>query len=155
MSTISAKWMKAQNITSSFSKRENIRRNPCNRRNRRSTSFRRLYISLSYFHGLRRLLLGGTTGTRSRSNTICRVSFPSWALSINTLQTPCGRSSPQLASSLRPSGPSLAWPGEREKSSAIRALAGIKWILVVQPPRDFPMDCPPFFLTHLFHLDGP
>jgi hypothetical protein len=46
-STMSAKWMNAANITSSLSKREKMRRKPLRRRNSRSTSFLRLYISRS------------------------------------------------------------------------------------------------------------
>ena len=46
-STMSAKWMKAANITSSLSNREKMRRKPLRRRNSRSTSFLRLYISRS------------------------------------------------------------------------------------------------------------
>ena len=39
--------MNPKKSTSSFSKREKMRRNPFNRRNSRSTSFRLLYISRS------------------------------------------------------------------------------------------------------------
>ena len=42
--TIKAKWMKAVNMTSSFSNLEKMRRNPLSRRNNRSTSLRLLYI---------------------------------------------------------------------------------------------------------------
>ncbi len=76
-STMSAKLMKAMNITSSFSKREKMRRKPFRRRNNRSTSFRRLYISRSYSQGATRVLSGGTTGMKPKSSASCRVSLPS------------------------------------------------------------------------------
>ncbi len=75
-STISAKLIKARNITSSFSNREKMRRKPLRRRNRRPTSFLRLYIFRSFSHGSRRFLLGGTTGMKPRSSASCRVSSP-------------------------------------------------------------------------------
>ncbi len=37
---------------------------------------------------------------------------------------------------------------------AVLASAAIIWIFVVQPPRDLPMDCGPFFLVPLFRPDG-
>jgi len=46
-STISAKWIKARNMTSSFSNLEKIRRKPLRRRNSRSISFRRRYMARS------------------------------------------------------------------------------------------------------------
>ena len=50
-SKMSANEMNPRKITSSFSKRENMRRNPFNRRNSLSISLRLLYISRSYSHG--------------------------------------------------------------------------------------------------------
>src|SRR5256885_1192503 len=50
-STISAKHRKAEKTTSSFSKREKIRRKPFKRRNSRSISLRFLYSSRSYPRG--------------------------------------------------------------------------------------------------------
>ena len=61
---MSAKWMKAVNITSSLSKREKILLKPLSRRNNRSISLRRRYMTRSYCHGLTRLCLGGTTGRK-------------------------------------------------------------------------------------------
>ena len=48
---MSANEMNPRKITSSFSKREKMRRNPFNRRNSLSISLRLLYISRSYSHG--------------------------------------------------------------------------------------------------------
>ena len=49
-SKMSANEMNPRKITSSFSKREKMRRNPFNRRNSLSISLRLLYISRSYSH---------------------------------------------------------------------------------------------------------
>ena len=73
---MSAKWMKAVNITSSLSKREKILLKPLSRRNNRSISLRRRYMTRSYCHGLTRPCLGSTTGVNPSSNTNCRVSPP-------------------------------------------------------------------------------
>ena len=51
ISKMSVNEMNPRNITSSFSKREKMRRNPFNRRNSLSISLRLLYISRSYSHG--------------------------------------------------------------------------------------------------------
>ena len=83
--------MNPRNITSSFSKREKMRRNPFRRRNRRSTSLRRLYISRSYSQGLRRVLFGGTTGAKPRSSANWRVRSSSYARSITSAGLPDGR----------------------------------------------------------------
>ena len=82
-STISAKLMNAMNMTSSFSNREKMRRNPFRRRNSRSISLRRVYRARSYSHGATRLGWGGTTGMYPRSTASCRVSSPSYARSIS------------------------------------------------------------------------
>ena len=50
-SKMSANEMNPRKITSSFSKREKMRRNPFSRRNSLSISLRLLYISRSYSHG--------------------------------------------------------------------------------------------------------
>ena len=50
-SKMSANEMNPRKITSSFSKREKMRRNPFNRRNSLSISLRLLYTSRSYSHG--------------------------------------------------------------------------------------------------------
>src|SRR3990170_7485021 len=66
-------------------------------------------------------------------------------------------SGPMPPSSWRPSTASEAWPGERAKVMAVRASAATRCILVVHPPRDFPMAWGPFFLrAHAIgmHLDG-
>ena len=55
--------MNPRNTTSSFSKHEKIRRNPFNRRNSRSISLRRLYISRLYSQGSIRVRNGGTKGS--------------------------------------------------------------------------------------------
>ena len=48
-------------------------------------------------------------------------------------------------SSLRPSGASWACPGESEKVMAVRASAATIRTLMVQPPRDRPIDWGHFF----------
>src|ERR1035437_9149477 len=48
-------------------------------------------------------------------------------------------SGPMPPRSSRPSTASEAWPGERAKVMAVRASAATIGILVVRPPRDFPM----------------
>ena len=62
--------------TSSFSKREKIRRNPFNRRNNLSISLRLLYISRSYSQGATRVLRGGTTGRNPNANASWRWRCP-------------------------------------------------------------------------------
>jgi len=79
---MSEKWMKPRKITSSFSKREKMRRNPFRRRNNLSISLRRLYIWRSYTHGSRRVDNGGTTGVNPRARANWRVSLPSYARSM-------------------------------------------------------------------------
>ena len=54
--------MKSRKMTASFSNREKRRRHLFSRRNRRSTSLRRLSISRSSSQGSSRVLRGGTTG---------------------------------------------------------------------------------------------
>ena len=61
-SKMRANSMKPKKRASSLSKREKIRRKPFNRLNKRSTSLRLLYTSLSYSHGATRVESGGTTG---------------------------------------------------------------------------------------------
>ena len=112
--------MKPRKSTSSFSKREKIRRKPFNRRNKRSTSLRLLYISMSYVHGETRVEDGGTTGVNPSANASWRVSLPSYARSITIDKfSRCG---PRRLSSLRPSGASWACPAERENIRATRLL---------------------------------
>ncbi len=120
-STMSAKLMKATNMTSSFSNREKMRRKPLSRRNSRSISLRRLYMAWLYSHAVTRPCLGGTTGTKPRSSASCRVSSPSYARSISRY---IGHGVlPSLRSSLRPSGASWAWPGDSANVMAVRASA--------------------------------
>ena len=120
-STMSAKLMKATNMTSSFSNREKMRRKPLRRRNSRSISLRRLYMARLYSHAVIRPCLGGTTGTKPRSSASCRVSSPSYARSISRY---IGQGVlPSLRSSLRPSGASWAWPGDKANVMAVRASA--------------------------------
>ena len=64
--------MNPRKSVSSFSKREKMRRNPFNRRNNRSISFRLLYISRSYSQGSTRVLRGGTTGVNPSANASWR-----------------------------------------------------------------------------------
>jgi len=145
--------MNTTNMTSSFSHRETRRRNPVSRRNSRSLSWRRVYRARSYCPGVRRLCLGGTPGPSPQSTASCRVSWPSYARSINRW---IGRGMlPKRCASVRPSGASWAGPGDRATGMAVRASAAILWIVVVHPPRDWPMACGPFFLTPPCQLDGP
>ena len=51
----------------------------------------------------------------------------------------------QFASSARPSGASCELPPDRLNVRAKRSFAAIRWTLVFQPPRDFPIVCGPFF----------
>ena len=57
-------------------------RNPFKRRNKRSISLRRLYISRSYSHGSSREADGGTTGINPSAKASWRVSLPSYARSM-------------------------------------------------------------------------
>jgi hypothetical protein len=57
--------------------------------------------------------------------------------------------------SLRPSGASPDWPGERENITAHSADAAIRCSFVVQSPQDLPIDCGPFFLMPQFRQDEP
>ena len=118
---MSAKWMKAVNITSSLSKREKILLKPLSRRNNRSISLRRRYMTRSYCHGLTRPCLGGTTGVNPSSNTNYRVSPPSYARSMIMDTVEC--TGFNMRSSSRPSGASWLWPGESENVIAVRASA--------------------------------
>ena len=59
----------------------------------------------------------------------------------------CGQRS-AAAQQWRPSTASEAWPGERANGRAVRASAATRGIWGVQPPRDFPIACGPFFLCH-------
>ena len=114
--------MKPRKSTSSFSKREKIRRKPFNRRNKRSTSLRLLYISMSYVHGETRVEDGGTTGVNPSANASWRVSLPSYARSITIDKfSRCG---PRRLSSLRPSGASWACPAERENIRGRSSICG-------------------------------
>ncbi len=99
--------MKPKKRASSLSKREKIRRKPFNRLNKRSTSLRLLYTSLSYSHGATRVESGGTTGMNPSSKASWRVSFPSYARSITTCRFSCGLSArradrPQTTEQLAP-----------------------------------------------------
>ncbi len=110
-SKMRANSMKPKKRASSLSKREKIRRKPFNRLNKRSTSLRLLYTSLSYSHGATRVESGGTTGMNLSSKASWRVSFPSYARSITTCRFSCcglpgGQTGRRRLSSLRPSGAS-------------------------------------------------
>ncbi len=105
--------MNPRKMTSSFSKREKIRRNPFKRRNSRSISLRRLYISRSYSQGWSRLRFGGTTGVYPSAKANWRVSSPSYARSMSRQSG--AFCLPRRFSSLRPSGASWAWRGKRER----------------------------------------
>src|ERR1700722_19466113 len=76
-STMNAKQRNARKTTSSFSKREKMRRKPFSLLKSRSISLRFLYRARSYSQGCSRLDLGGTTGIMPRSSTSWRVSLPS------------------------------------------------------------------------------
>src|ERR1700721_185545 len=76
-STMNAKQRNARKTTSSFSKREKMRRKPFSLLKSRSISLRFLYRARSYSQGCSRLDLGGPPGIRPRSSTSWRVSLPS------------------------------------------------------------------------------
>ena len=107
-----------------FSYRVKIQRKAFSFLKNRSTSFRFLYSSRSYSHGFFAFVFGGTTGTNPFSLTSFRVAAPPYALSMIILQPYGGYF--QFATSLRPSGPSFALPGERENFSAQSALAATR-----------------------------
>ena len=131
--------MNPRKSTSSFSKRENTRRNPFNRRNNRSISFRLWYISGHTPRGVHGCSGVGTTGMNPKARASWRVSLPSYARSIRNGPGRCG---PRRVSSLRPSGASWASRRERERygGSSIRGHMN----LGVQP-RDLPIDWGRFF----------
>ena len=132
--------MNAQYVSSSLSYRVNTRRNSFILRKLRSTTFRSLYNSLSYSQGSLRLLFGGTTGTILHSTTFARHLSPSYALSI-TNGIFCLISFGTSGINSCPSGSSAAEPGDKRRTIGKFSSATIEWILVVKPPRLFPMDC--------------
>ncbi len=116
---MSAKTMHPRKSTSSFSKRVKMRRHPCNRRNTRAISLRRLYISRSYAQGSTRLRRGGTTGAYPSATAKCRVWAPSYARSISNAG--CAGGGPRRVSHGRPAGAAGACPGESEQTRAVRS----------------------------------
>ena len=74
--------MKASYVSSSLSYRTKTLLNFLILRKLRSTLFLPLYNSLSYFHGLLRLLFGGTTGRIPHFFAFARQESPSYALSM-------------------------------------------------------------------------
>ena len=114
--------MNPTNTTSSFSNREKMRRNPFNRRNNRSISLRRLYISRLYSQGSIRVRNGGTTGSYPSAKASCRVASPS----LRAVHDQRGtlvlltKAIQQLTSFRSVVGPC---PGESENVMAVRASA--------------------------------
>ncbi len=80
----SAKTLHPRTSTSSCSKREKRRRHPCNRRNTRPISLRRLSSSRADAQGLTRLRRGGPTGAYPSATAKGRVWAPADARALST-----------------------------------------------------------------------
>ena len=101
-STVRVDNMRPMKRMSSFSKSENMRRNPFMPRTNRSVSLRLLYISRSYSQGSAPLFRGGTTGGNPKSNASRRVPLPWYARSMSRKDPRlCG---PRPVNISRPSG---------------------------------------------------
>jgi hypothetical protein len=111
-------------MTSNLSNLVKIRRKAFSLLKNRSISFRFFFFFFFFFYGVFVFYFGGTTGVNPRSFTSFRVAAPPYALSMIILQPYGGYF--QFATSLRPSGPSFALPGERENFSAQSALAATR-----------------------------
>ena len=122
-SNMSATVMNPRNSTSSLSKRENMRRKPFNRRNRRSTSLRLLYNSLLYCHVSTRVESGGTTGVTSQlqRKLACLVALVCTIHHQSRVLLPGSQAVEQFASFRCVM---IACLGEREKVTAVRAWSG-------------------------------
>ncbi len=83
-SMMRAKTMNPRKSTSRCSHREKMRRHPCNRRNNRSTSLRRVDSSRSYAQGLTRVRRGGPTGAYPSATAQGRVWAPADARALST-----------------------------------------------------------------------
>ncbi len=145
------------NMPSSLSNLVKIRRKPFSRLKSRSISLRFLYSPLSYSQGSVRLFFGGTTGEKPSSAASFLVSSPSVsspAYALSLIKAHGSETAPSSVSSLRPSGASPAWLGERENITAHSADATTRCSFVVQPPQDLPTDCGPFFLMPRFRQDA-
>jgi hypothetical protein len=130
-------------MRSSLSERVQIPRNPLSRRNNRSSSFCRLYSSMSYSHGRTRLRCGGTTGLNRNAPTLSRVHSSSYTLSIKRLTVySCF---PMLSSNNRPSIASGTFPPDSLKETIPLSPMISPCIFVFHSPRLFPVACGPFF----------
>jgi hypothetical protein len=146
--------MKALYVSSNLSYLVNTRRYCLILRKLHSTMYRCLYNSLSYFHGLLRLLFGGTTGRIPHFLAFLRHLSPSYASSmINGL--PWRIFLETFGINFWPSGSSDAEPGDKWCTMGRSTSATIVWIFVVRPPRLMPIDCVPFFWAHPCHQDAP
>lgn len=126
LSTISEKLIKKRKITSSLSRRENIRRNPFNRRNKRSTSLRFLYISRSYFP-IPQCDFLSTVQRASCPDQIPAAAFRRlhrlYPWSHRHLEIACFQA---FSATSDPSGASPACPGDSENATAVRASLATK-----------------------------
>ncbi len=114
--------MHPRKSTSRCSHREQRRRNPCNRRNTRAISLRRVDSSRADAQGLTRVRRGGPTGAHPSATAQGRVWGPADARALSTAGGAGG-------------GPGRARAGERRAS--IRGTLGI---VGVHPPRERPRD---------------
>ncbi len=137
-SMMRAKTMNPRKSTSSFSKREKRRRNPCNRRSTRAIALRRVDSSRADAQGLTRVRRGGPTGGLPQ----CHGQVPRLGARGRPVPQHRGRSggraqaSPQLAAR-RGGG---AGPGERAQASAGRSSAAPLGLVGGHPPRERPRD---------------
>jgi hypothetical protein len=99
--------MNAAGITSSSSNRAKILRNPLSLRNKRSISLCRLHICLSHSHGDSHFFIERLEASQDQNQLAGFIAFacPVHQLSLRLID----RLDPQLASSFRLSGSSLAY----------------------------------------------
>ncbi len=105
-----ARTLHPRQSTSRFSKRVQRRRNPCNRRNTRAISLRRVDSSRADAQGLTRVRRGGPTGAYPSAAAQGRVWAPTDARSLSTAGGAGG--GPRRVSNWRPAGAAGAGPGE-------------------------------------------
>ncbi len=106
-----AKTLHPRKSTSRCSKRVKRRQHPCNRRNIRAISLRRVDSSRADAQGLPRVRRGGPTGAYPSATAKGRVWAPADARSLSTAGGAGG--GPRRGSNWRPAGAAGAGPGER------------------------------------------
>ncbi len=133
-----AKTLHPRKSTSRCLKRVKRRRNPCNPRNTRAISLRRVDNSRADAQGLTRVRRGGLTGTYPSAAAKGRVWAPADARSLSTAGGAGG--GPRRVRHGRPAGAAGAGPGERAQASAGRSSAATLGIVGGHPPRERPRD---------------